>query len=458
MDARTLALSAGAVASAGAAAAAAVPARIIVPDAVNSNEVIAKMYKAAGNNTKIKGYNGVPCHTFDMMNLDKKIYEAIIKLMKWEFPSPIQSVGIMPVIEGRDILCQAQAGSGKTATFMIAALQLAKPEIKGCQIIVLSPARELSDQTYKVAKELAKFTNLTIASHIGGYQSEDSRGVDYQHNVKPNINGHYETKPYEENIVIATPGRLKMLLTRKNAKPINTKFTRLVVLDEADNILSQGFLDDIGVIFSNVPKDVQVALYSATLSKDVIDLSEEFMRNPVEILVPNQENVITNSQVQFTAAVNSDDDKINVLEDIFKTVTGQVIIFCNRIFTVTAITKILAALGLSVACISSEMEQSERESVMNRFRSGDLQILVATDLIARGIDTNVKLVVNYDIPNIPIQYVHRIGRTGRFGKKGYVVNIINQDDRERMKRIILKYDLKELFDVKKYLNRANIDI
>jgi len=422
---------------------------ISVPLEVNMNDTISKMYEKLGSSTEIKGYNGPACHTFDAMKLNPLLLKSIYGELNFEYPSPIQSVGTMPVIEGRDALVQAQAGTGKTATYMIAALQKTNPAIRGCQTIVLSPTRELSEQTFEVSKKLATHMNVSIASHIGGIVSKDIRGVSYAHNVKSSDVGHYE-----EQIVIATPGRLLMLLNRGFIKVENIK---LVILDEADNILSQGFMEDIGNIFIKVPENVQIALYSATLSNEIIELSTQFMIEPVQILVPQQEHVMTDNQSQYTVQVDDERKKLNVLSDVFTTSTGQTIIFCNRKHTVNYIYDHIKSLGIPVGCINGEMEQAEREQSMERFRKGTYKVLIGTDIIARGIDTVVNLVINYDIPNIPTQYVHRCGRTGRFGKHGYVLNIVNNDEVDKIKRINHRFHIKAL-PYKQFMERSAINI
>ena len=430
---------------------------IVTPDKSNMNTTISEMYEKLGSSTQITGYDeGIQRNTFDDMKLDPRILKAIYGNMKWEYPSPIQAVGTMPLIEGRDVLCQAQAGTGKTATYMIPALQMINPAINGCQVIILSPTRELSEQTFNIGVQLAIHTDISIASHIGGNITRDKRGVTYEHNIRPNEKDEYEVGFYKENIVIATPGRLLMLLKKGYIKSDDIK---LVILDEADNILSYGFMDDIGKIFRQVPENIQVALYSATLAPEIIELSVKFMMNPVQILVHKQENIMTDNQTQYTVQVADDRDKLEILSDIFSTGTntGQTIIFCNKKYTVNDIYKHIKSLGLQVGCINSEMEQSKREESMRRFREGKDKVLIGTDVIARGIDTDVNTVVNFDIPNIPTQFVHRCGRTGRFGKHGNVINIVNKEERDKLARIIHRYNIKP-FEFSRFMKRSSINI
>jgi len=430
-----------------------VKGKIVLPGEFNLNSTISNMYKKLGNSTTVEGFDSPPCHTFSMMNLKEPLVNAIINVLKWEYPSPIQSVGIMPVIAGRDLLCQAQAGTGKTATFMIAALQKVDASIRGCQAIVLSHNRELSEQTFKVAVQLATYMDISIASHIGGGQDRDERGVNYVHNVRPK-GGKYGTEKYGEQIVIATPGRLNMLL---NKGMIETSKTKLVILDEADNILSAGFMEDIGKIFRKMPDEIQYALYSATLSNEIIEMSEKFMIDPVQILVPRQENVVTDNQSQYTIQVESDNDKLDILNDIFTMNTGQVMVFCNRKFMVSHVANHIKSLGIPVGAINGEMEQSVREASMEKFRTGEYKVIGGTDIISRGIDTTVHLVINYDTPNKPDDYVHRIGRTGRFGKQGCVVNIATQEEASKIQRIAIRYKI-QILPFSQFMSRPSIDI
>ena len=426
-----------------------------IPAELKLNPIISKMYDTIGDKMTIEGYEGPKCHTFAMMKLREELIKSIINVLKWEYPSPIQSIGIMPVIEKRDLLCQAQAGTGKTATFMIAALQRVNTNLKNCQIIILSPARELAEQTFTVGVKLAAYMDVSFSLQTGGARARDERGVRYIHNVKPNRDGKYTTEKYCEQIVIATPGKLLMLLENGSIDPKNTI---LMVFDEADNILGQGFFDDIGSICKLMNDEIiKYALYSATLSPEIIQIAEKFMDEPVQILVPSEENVVTNNQKHYAIKVTEEGQKLEILSDIFTTTTGQVIVFVNRKYTAPHVYEHIKSLGIKVEYINGEMEQVEREAAMARFREGKCKVLIGTDIIARGIDTVVDLVINYDIPNVQPQYVHRIGRTGRFGKDGNVVNIVSRDDEDKLQRINFRYKIKKL-DFKLFMERPSIKI
>lgn len=424
---------------------------IVPPVDISSNPVLDTMYKKLGGTIKIAGYDKPSTYNFGDMPLDRPILDAIYRVLKFELASPIQSTAIGPVLDRRDILCQGQAGTGKTLSYGVPAVQNVLTDRKtgvkkGCKVIILTPTRELTDQSFDLVSKLCTYTDISVAAHIGGRgPTRDERGVNYSHNVKPDDPKlkMYSVPEYSEDIVIATPGRIWQLLSRGN---IDCKDINLVVLDEADKMLQQNFMESIINIFTKIEQSsqtqIQVALYSATYSPEIQMLAEKFMQNPVKILV-STENVVTDNQNQYIENVQDETAKAEVLNNIFS-IPGinQVIVFCNRIYVANHVTEQLKQLGLSVGCIHSELTQQERDLTMNDFKSGRLKIMVGTDVIARGIDTNVSLVINYDIPKDVESYVHRIGRTGRFGKDGDVVNIVSQSDLEIIKRIIKFYRIK----------------
>ena len=433
------------------------PTRIKVhletPSTIEEDSIMDRMYKKAGT-IIISGYDKPPCNNFNEMNLPKEILNAIFTILKWELPSPIQAYGINPVVDGRDLLCQAQTGTGKTATFLIAGLQKIDNTIRHPQIIVLTPSRELSIQIFNVAKELTQLSDITIAGHIGSSPEKDDRGVNYMHNVKPdNELGYYSVPHYSEQLIIATPGRLCMLLNRNI---INTENIKLVILDEADKMLSDGFRSNIVSVFSKAPKNVQVALYSATVSPDVKDIAGQIMNDPVSILVPN-ENVVLDNQNQYCHKVRTEDEKKEFIKTLFEScVIGQTIIFCNRKFKATNLKEYIDQIGITVACIHSDMEQSERNEAMENFRTEKIKVLIGTDVIARGIDTTVHLVINYDIPSNVDEYIHRIGRTGRFGKEGSVINIVSDEADMAIKRICSYYSIRKMSPIEHFFTKGTI--
>jgi superfamily II DNA/RNA helicase len=449
---------------------------IALPESAVAGSVISEMYKKYGNTINVSGYDCEPCPNFGLLDLKPELLRGIHD-KRWELCSPIQSVAIKPLIEGRDLFCQSQTGTGKTGTFLIAILQIIEESINRCQSIILAPTRELAIQIFDVATELAKHMNVTIACHTGtsiqtkpsvnGNEEKkkssklnftnklDDRGVSYMHNVKPDNNeiGTYSIPQYAEHLVIATPGKLLRLL---QTEMIQTSDIKLVVMDEADKILDQGFMNSVIQIFSAMPDIIKIALYSATLSHEIKQISKDFMDNPVYVLVAN-ENVMMDNQTQYVVKPKNPTDKDNILTDIFKASgIGQVMIFANRKHTVDYIKSLISNLGISVESLHGEIESDERNINMTKFKNGNIKVLVCTDVAGRGIDTDVDVVINYDIPTDVDQFVHRSGRTGRFGRSGSVINIVSEDDTPKIRRITSVYSTKLLPIAHFYDNRGTL--
>lgn len=450
---------------------------IAVPELAVAGSVISEMYKKYGSTINVVGYDCEPCSNFGLLDLKPELLRGIHD-KKWELCSPIQSVAIKPLIDGRDVFCQSQTGTGKTGTFLIAILEIIEESINNCQSIILSPTRELAIQIYEVAKDLSKHMGITIACHTGSsvqtkpvsdgvgggenrqpkikfFNKLDDRGVSYMHNVKPDNNelGTYSIPHYAEQLVIGTPGKLLRLL---QTNMIQTSDVKLVAMDEADKILDQGFMDSVIQIFSAMPDEIKIALYSATLSHEIKTISKEFMDNPVYVLVAN-ENVIMDNQIQYVVKATSQNLKDAILTDIFKASgIGQVMIFANRKHTVDYIKKLISDLGISVESLHGEIESDDRNKNMTKFKKGDIKVLVCTDVAGRGIDTDVDVVINYDIPSDTDQFVHRSGRTGRFGRTGSVINIVSEDDKYNISKITSTYRIKFLPVAHFYDNRGTL--
>jgi translation initiation factor 4A len=347
--------------------------------------------------------------TFDQMITNTEILRGIYSY-GFEKPSAIQQVAIKPIADGKDIIAQAQSGTGKTATFSLGVLQRINPEHNVCQAILLVPTRELAEQINNVIISLCKFTNITTHLCIGGTSvREDKQKLS---------NGVH--------IVIGTPGRTLQLIS-ENA--LNTEHIKVFVLDEADEMLSKGFKPQVYDIFRFMPNDIQCAIFSATMPNDVLDVTKNFMRNPMKILVKNAELTLQGIK-QFYIAIEMENWKLDTLCDLYSTMTvTQVIIYCNTRRKVEFLANEMMQRNFVVSQIHGDMTSTERNSVMKSFRSGSSRILIATDIIARGIDVQqVSLVINYDIPNNRENYIHRIGRTGRFGRKGLALNFITDKD------------------------------
>ncbi|XP_031624212.1 eukaryotic initiation factor 4A-like isoform X3 [Contarinia nasturtii] len=360
---------------------------------------------------------------FDDMSLKEELLRGIYGY-GFERPSAIQQRAILPCVRGRDVIAQAQSGTGKTATFSIAILQQIDTSILDCQALILAPTRELATQIQKVVIALGDYMNAECLACIGGTNvNEDMRKLDMG-----------------THIVVGTPGRVYDMISRK---VLRTKSIKLFVLDEADEMLSRGFKDQIYDVFKLLPSDVQVILLSATMPNDVLDVSKYFMREPVRILVKKEELTLEGIK-QFFVNVEREDWKIGTLCDLYETLSiTQSVIFCNTRRKVDYLTEEMSANNFTVSALHGDMDQRERDLIMKQFRSGSSRVLITTDLLARGIDVQqVSLVINYDLPSNRENYIHRIGRGGRFGRKGVAINFVTEKDKRTLQDIETFYNTR----------------
>lgn len=353
--------------------------------------------------------------SFDDMPLHMSVLRGVYS-NGFERPSAIQQRAIVPMIKGGDVIAQAQSGTGKTGAFSIGLLQRIDVRRREPQALVLSPTRELAEQTFDVVSAIGSFmlpegpALPTQATHLCGlFVGHTKRSVDLQ--------------LLREGVLVAvgTPGRVNDLI-QSGALRVNG--LRTIVLDEADELLSQGFADQVHQTFRFVPKDVQIGLFSATMPPEVLDLCDRFMRNPTRILLPQERQNLEGIK-QFYVAMDSD-SKMLALLDLYESVSiAQSVVFANTRRRVEWIAGQLSAEHHTVASLHSAMDVHEREDVMKRFKRGESRVLVTTDLIARGIDVqHVNYVINFDIPLNKDCYLHRIGRTGRYGRLGIAINFV----------------------------------
>jgi translation initiation factor 4A len=309
------------------------------------------------------------------------------------------------------------SGTGKTATFAIGILQKINPEIKDCQALVLAPTRELAQQIVKVISSLGDFMNVSIHACVGGTAvREDIRILQ---------DGVF--------VVVGTPGRVYDMIQRR---ALRLEHVKLFVLDEADEMLSRGFKEQIYDVFKYLPETVQCTIFSATMPLDVLEVTQKFMRDPIRILVKKDELTLEGIK-QFFIAIEREDWKFETLCDLYSTLTiTQAIIYCNTRRKVDWLTKQMQERDFTVSSMHGELDQHERDTIMREFRSGSSRVLITTDLLARGIDVQqVSLVINYDMPPNRENYIHRIGRSGRFGRKGVSINFITKNDVKYMRDI-----------------------
>jgi len=308
------------------------------------------------------------------------------------------------------VIAQAQSGTGKTATFSISILQQIDPSIKGTQALILAPTRELAQQIQKVVIALGDYMNIECHPCVGGTNVRED-AAKLQEGV---------------HVIVGTPGRVFDMINRR---ALRTDHIKLFCLDEADEMLSRGFKDQIYEVFQLLPQDTQVVLLSATMPADVLEVTKKFMRDPVRILVKRDELTLEGIK-QFYIAVEKEEWKLDTLCDLYETVTiTQAVIFCNTRRKVDWLTEKMHAREFTVSAMHGDMDMKQRELLMKEFRSGSSRVLITTDLLARGIDVQqVSLVINYDLPTNRENYIHRIGRGGRFGRKGVAINFVTTED------------------------------
>eukprot|EP00977_Amphora_coffeiformis_P020494 scaffold8306_cov171-Amphora_coffeaeformis.AAC.11 len=358
-----------------------------------------------------------PCATFDEMHLKPDLLKGIYAY-GFEKPSAIQQRAIRPIISGRDVIAQSQSGTGKTAVFSISALQLLDGHSRETQVLILSPTRELAEQTQKVVSTLGDFMNVRCHACIGG----KSLGTDIREFSSGGV-----------QIVSGTPGRVFDLI-RRNA--LQTKHLKAMILDEADEMLDRGFKEQIYDIYRYLPASTQVVLMSATLPSTVLEMTNKFMNDPIRILVRRDELTLEGIR-QFYIAVEKEEWKFDTLCDLYDTLTiTQAVIFCNSKQKVDWLAGKLRENNFTVCAMHGDMDQTNRDKVMEEFRAGAARVLVATDLWGRGIDVQqVSLVICYDLPTNRELYIHRIGRSGRFGRKGVAINFVKDEDTRLLKDI-----------------------
>eukprot|EP00274_Cyanoptyche_gloeocystis_P007382 CAMPEP_0196653098 /NCGR_PEP_ID=MMETSP1086-20130531/2688_1 /TAXON_ID=77921 /ORGANISM="Cyanoptyche gloeocystis , Strain SAG4.97" /LENGTH=435 /DNA_ID=CAMNT_0041984107 /DNA_START=31 /DNA_END=1338 /DNA_ORIENTATION=- len=367
-------------------------------------------------NTDIESNWDEVVDNFDNMKLNEELLRGVYAY-GFEKPSAIQQRAIVPLLKGHDVIAQAQSGTGKTATFAIGCLQNVDTSLRDCQALILAPTRELAQQIQKVVIALGDYMNIQCLACIGG----------------TNVREDLKRLEMGCHIVVGTPGRVYDMIQRR---ALRTDGMRMFVLDEADEMLSRGFKDQIYDVFRCMPSKIQVGLFSATMPQEVLEITQKFMRDPVRILVKRDELTLEGIK-QFYIAVEKEEWKLDTLCDLYETITiTQAIIYCNTRRKVDWLTDKMRSRDFTVSAMHGDMDQKEREVIMREFRSGSSRVLITTDLLARGIDVQqVSLVINYDLPTNKENYLHRIGRGGRFGRKGVAINFVTHDDNAALREI-----------------------
>jgi translation initiation factor 4A len=359
----------------------------------------------------------------DIEELDSNLLRGIYAY-GFDNPSIIQQKSILSLFNHKDIIAQAQSGTGKTGAFSVGVLQNINTSVNKVQAIILAPTRELAKQIHDVVSGLAVFMKaFKIQLLVGGTSTEQDMT---------------SLKNETPHVIVGCPGRVHDIIRRNHIRGSDVK---MIVLDEADEMLSVGFKEQVYNIFNFLSSSVQVCLFSATLPDELHALSSNFLRDPVKILVKS-EQLTLEGIVQHLIALENDSHKYNTLKDIFNMISvTQSIIYCNSIKRVTDLHEAMLQDNFPVCCIHSGMEKSERDTAFRDFKCGKHRVLISSNVTARGIDVqNVGVVINFDVPKDVHTYLHRIGRSGRWGRKGIAINFVTRWDIKKIKEFEVYYN------------------
>ena len=372
---------------------------------------------------------------WDDLEIDENLFRGIF-LMGFEKPSIIQQKAILPILQKRDVIAQAQSGTGKTAAFSIGALSLVDTKENTTQILILSPTKELAEQTMQVISCMGKLIQPPLVHLLlfGGCAG----------------NTNVSETDKVPHVICGCPGKVFDWLKRGR---VEASAMKLLVLDEADQMLSAGLSEQVYNIFSLLPRDIQVALFSATLPPSVQATIEKIMRDPVSIRV-KAENLTLDGIAQYYLPAENDVKKYEIIQTLFSCLTvSQSIIYCNSVGRVEELYHTMKKDKFPVTMLHSNMDRKERDAAFTEFKSGASRVLISSDVTARGIDIQqVNIVINFDIPKDVSTYIHRIGRSGRWGRKGTAINVVTKGDVNKMKEIERIYSL----DIRKLPDLSNV--
>jgi translation initiation factor 4A len=363
-------------------------------------------------------------NTWEELNINHNILRSIYAY-GFELPSPIQSKSIISMIKGNDIIAQAQSGTGKTAAFSIGTLSHINVSEKKTQALIMAPTHELANQITSVISNLSSLmSGIVIKTIIGGSSIDEDTA-----SIRENI----------PHIIVGCPGRVYDMIRRRY---INASNFKIVVLDEADEMLSSksngisGFKEQVYNIFQHLNKNAQIALFSATLPNNIFEITNKFMRNPIKISV-KAESLTLEGIKQYFVALEDDREKYLSLKHLYQFISvSQCIIYCNSVKRVIDLYEAMKEDNFPVVCIHRDMTKEQRETTIKDFRLGSARLLISSNITARGIDIQqVSVVINFDIPKDVHTYLHRIGRSGRWGRKGTGINFITRRDVSKLKEI-----------------------
>lgn len=362
-------------------------------------------------------------YSFEDLNINDDLLRGIYSY-GFEKPSNIQYKSLPIFDSGKDMIAQSQSGTGKTGAFSIGVLNNIDTNLKKTQYIILTPTHELAKQIYSVVENLGARMDISICKVIG----------------KTNINESIRELQKEPQIIVATPGRLFDMINKHH---IFTDNIKTLVIDEADEMLSSGFMEVLQNIIRYMPKTCQMCLFSATMPQEIVDLTEHFMNNPEKLLI-NRDELTLEGIKQFYIDLKQYNWKFDVLYDIYETINvTQSIIYVNSKNVLNNLYDRLTRDSFPVSYIHGDMHSSEREKNLSDFKNGITRIMLSTDLLSRGIDIQqLSLVINFDLPRNKETYIHRIGRSGRYGRKGTAINFVTNEDIDHMREIQKFYNTK----------------
>lgn len=362
-------------------------------------------------------------YSFEDLNINDDLLRGIYSY-GFEKPSNIQYKSLPIFNSGKDMIAQSQSGTGKTGAFSVGVLNNIDTNLKKTQYIILTPTHELAKQIYSVVENLGARMDISICKVIG----------------KTNINNSIRELQKEPQIIVATPGRLFDMINKRH---IFTDNIKTLVIDEADEMLSSGFMEVLQNIIRCMPKTCQMCLFSATMPQEIVELTEHFMNNPEKLLI-NRDELTLEGIKQFYIDLKQYNWKFDVLYDIYETINvTQSIIYVNSKNVLNNLYDRLTRDSFPVSYIHGDMDSSEREKNLSDFKNGITRIMLSTDLLSRGIDIQqLSLVINFDLPRNKETYIHRIGRSGRYGRKGTAINFVTNEDIDHMREIQKFYNTK----------------
>lgn len=357
---------------------------------------------------------------FSELDLNDNVLDAL-DTMHFEECTPIQELSIPPILEGHDVIGVAQTGTGKTAAYLLPVLnKLSTGELPADEIncVIMSPTRELAQQ---IDQQVEGFSYFMPVSSIAIYGGND--GILFEQQKKSLTLG--------ADVVIATPGRL---ISHLSLGYVDLSHVSFFILDEADRMLDMGFYEDIMQIVSFLPKDRQTIMFSATMPDKIQQLAKNILNNPVEVKIAVSKPA---DKIIQSAYICYESQKLNIIQELFKdTKPERVLIFASSKLKVKEVAKALRKMGMNVDEMHSDLEQSKREEVMLKFKNGHINILVATDIVSRGIDVeDIRIVINYDVPKDSEDYVHRVGRTARANSDGLAITFVSENEQTYFKHI-----------------------